>query len=91
MAVTTNSNSTYAGVNAGQVAFVDVRGTWSGAAAWVQTKSNGTYTNYASDAVQTADFARYYQVGDEDGVNIRFVNANANATSLEVSVTSHHP
>ncbi len=90
MAITTNSNSTFAGINRGQVAFVDVRGTWDGATATVQTKSNGTYTAYASDSAQTANFARYYQLGDEDGLNVQFTEVDS-STSLEISVTSHKP
>ena len=90
MAITTNSTETFGGVNAGHVAFVDVRGTWDGATCTVKTKSNGTYTAYATDSSQTADFARYYQVGDENGVELQFSGVGG-STSLEAAVTSYRP
>lgn len=83
--VTTNSSVTEGGVNAGHVAFVEARGTWDGATATVKTKSNGTYTAYASDATQTADFARYYQLGSESGVQVQFTGVGAN-TSVTVDI-----
>ena len=85
-----NGSLEFAGVNSGHVANVDVRGTWDGASIAVQTKSNGTYTTFASDGTQTANFNQYYQVGSENGVNVA-LTSNGASTDLEVDVTSYKP
>ena len=76
--LTVNGSTEFSGINAGKLAFVDVRGTWDSCNILVQTKANGTYTTYATNGTQTANFAREYRIGSEDGLNLQLTSNGAN-------------
>lgn len=87
--LTTNSNTTSAGVTIGKDFLVAVAGTFDGATVAVQYTSNGTYHTFQSG--ETGSFTaagerRFANCGDADEVNVALSSAGAN-TSVDVVVT----
>jgi len=90
--ITTNTSTTFGEVNAGKVAFVKVTGNWSGTSIAIQVQNgNSAYETYPTDGTQTANFAKYFQVGDQDGLRLVSTGVMLNTTSLWAQVVEVRP
>ena len=88
--ITTNTDTDFDGVNAGKVVGVIVTGTWGGTTITVQVKDgNGDWVAYPTDSSQTADFSRYYQVGEQAG--LRLVSAGGSGADLWAQTVEYKP
>ena len=60
-------------------AFVKVTGAFGGTSVAVQTRNgNDEWETYPENGTQTADFARYYTIGDQAGLRIKTTGAQTN-------------